>query len=350
MTSEATSTSYRKALFFLIVLVAVLFIGTCLLKIIKSPVRPARAIFGSEQPLGVPFQENQKDSVQGAMAGKWVSNGAIEAGDSFMRVTDKIEFKPNGIYWRVFSRTILLPSGDSGSYTIASTGYASPYGRTNSSPDTVSFQIHFIGATILCGPDTCYLEIHRPDPSASILPQLQARPKPGEGVVDTVWSLVDHGSYVSLGNFRYSRYGGSNVDTESFFPVGSVENINKFSLGTCDRQSSFELYVKQLLAKEFGAHSISERTAATVAAAAETYYQRFFAVALARRVTVYGTGKASISFSVNASGCVVGPVHSKSSPWNMKLDKALNEEAQTWKFPPCPSQTGLVSASINFSY
>jgi hypothetical protein len=136
----------------------------------------------------------------------------------------------------------------------------------------------------------------------------------------------------------------------SFFPAGSVENVNKFSLGKCDSRNSLEVFVKQLLAEDFAAHAIVERTTANVTATAEAYYKNFFAVSLARRVTVYGTGKASISFSVNASGSVVGSVHGKSSPWNLKLDKALNEEVQTWKFPPCPSQTGIVSARINFTY
>jgi TonB family protein len=200
------------------------------------------------------------------------------------------------------------------------------------------------------GLDTCYIEIRRPDPSASILPQLQATPKPGEGVVDTVWSLVDHSSCFSLGSCRYSRYDTSSAGATSFFPAGSVESVNKFSLGKCDSRNSLEVFVKQLLAKDFDAHPIPERTTANLTTTAESYYKNLFAVSCARRVTVFGTGKAAISFAVNSSGNVDRAVHSKSSPWNMKLDKALNEEVQTWKFPPCPSQTGNVYARIQFTY
>jgi hypothetical protein len=179
---------------------------------------------------------------------------------------------------------------------------------------------------------------------------LQATPKAGEGVVDTVWSLVERSSNFTLGNSRYSRYDASGPAATSFFPVGSVESVNKFSLGKCESRNSFEVFVKQLLAKDFAAHAVAERTTANISAAADAYYKNFFAVTLARRVTVYGTGIAVISFAVNSSGDVEGSVHTKSRPWNMKLDKALNEEARTWKFPPCPSQTGIVSTSIKFTY
>jgi hypothetical protein len=350
MISGESRKSYTKAIVMLIAMVAVLFMGTIVLKIISSPTRSMHAIFGADVLTGVPYKDNQKDSVQQRIAGFWFCNNAVDSGVPFVHSSDRMELKPNGIYWRIRSITIALPSGDSGEYLVASTGYASPYSHTGSLPDSLICQVHYIGTTVISGSDTCYLETSRPDPSASIMPQLQSKPKAGEGIVDTVWNIVSGNGRLSFGDRWYSHYDTSGQALFRFFPKGSVESVNKFSLNKCGNTLSLELFVKQMLQKDFAQLSVQQRTGENVLSMVKKYYDRFFAQNLARRVTVYGKGKAVISFSVDGEGKAVEPVHVSSRPWNMKLDAELKKEVQTWAFPKCSVQTEPVKVKFEMSY
>ncbi len=350
MPSADAKKSYQKALFFLVVIAAVLFVGTCVLKIVMSPVKPVRTILSSETPAGTPYSENQKDSVQRSVAGYWNCALPPDSSARFVTRSDRLELKPNGIYWRVTLTRVHLPSGDSASYVVASTGYLSPFGHAGSSPDTITCQIHYIGASVIAGTDTCYVPIVRPDASTSILPQLESKPKPGEGVVDTVWSLVADGERIALGDFRYTRFDTSGGAQAFFFLRGSVESVNKFSLGECTQELSPDLFIKHLLAKDFAGRSVPQRTEGNIRAAADEYYKKYFAQNLARRVTVFGKGRIALGYSVDASGKVGGDVTVASRPWNMKLNRELKIEVQSWVFPACPSQSGPVRSKMEISY
>jgi hypothetical protein len=350
MISGDSRKSYTKALVLLIAIVAVLFIGTVVLKIISSPTRSVHAIFGAEALTGIQYRDNQKDSVQQKIAGFWFCDNAVDSGTLFIRSSDRMELKPNGIYWRVKSVGIMLPSGDSAQYLVASTGFACPYSHAGSSPDSLTCQVHYIGTTVVSAGDTCYLEISRPDPSASMLPQLQALPKAGEGTVDTVWSLIAGDGRLSFGDRRYSRYDTAGQALYRFYPKGSIESVNKFSLNKCGNALSLELFVKRMLAKDFAGLAVPERTGEDILAAVRRYYERLFAQNLARRVTVYGKGRAHISFSVNGEGRVAEPIHVSSRPWNMKLDAELKREVQTWVFPRCSAQKEPVNVKFEMSY
>jgi hypothetical protein len=349
MFSGESRKSFSKALLMLLLLVAVLFVGTCLLRIVSSPARPIHAILSSETPGGIPYTDNQKDSVQKGIAGLWYS-ADTDVGAPYLCTTDKVELKPNGIYWRVRSTSALLPSGDSATYAVASTGYVSPYSHAASSPDSISCQIHYIGISVASGNDTCYVEIQRPDPSASIFPQLQVQPKPGEGAVDTVWSIFSGGRHLWLGNHRYSRIDTSGARMEGFFAKGSTEIINKFSLGKCSGELPLELFIKRALTRDFGKLSVAARTDDGIRTTVEKYYKELFAQNLARRVTVFRKGSAVVVFSVNAAGTVNGTAHVASRPWNIKLDKELAQEVQSWVFPRCSSQREPVQARFEVSY
>jgi hypothetical protein len=288
--------------------------------------------------------------VQKGIAGLWYSAADTDAGAPYVRTTDRVELKPNGIYWRVRTTSALLPSGDSATYAVASTGYLSPYSHAASSLDSISCQVHYIGMSVASGNDTCYVEVQRPDPSASIFPQLQVQPKPGEGAVDTVWSIFSGGRHLWLGNHRYSRIDTLGARMEGFFAKGSTEIINKFSLGKCNGELSLELFIKRMLTRDFGKLSVPARTGDGIRTTVEKYYKELFAQNLAQRVTVYRKGRAVIALSVNAAGTVTGTVQVASRPWNMKLDKELAQEVQSWVFPRCSSQSEPVQARFEVSY
>jgi|GEM_PF-3242465 hypothetical protein len=350
MAPSESRKSYTKALVLLIAIVALLFVGTAILKILSSPARPARALFGTEMLSGVPYRDDQKDSVQRQISGFWFYDNVVDSGAPFLRSSDRMEIKPNGIYWRVQATTILLPSGDSSIYMVVSTGFMSPYYHTASTPDSLTGQVHYIGASVVSGNDTCYLEFARPDPSASMLPQLQTRPKAGEGEVDTVWNIVRDAGRLFLGTRAYSRYDTSGAALLDFFPKGIVETVNKFSLSKCTGGISLEIFAKRMLQKEFSNLTVRQRTAEDIQSVARRYYQKLFAQNLARRITVYGKGTASISFPVDNGGRVGKEIHVSSRPWNMKLDAEMAKEVRTWYFPACVSQKNPITVKMEFSY
>jgi hypothetical protein len=344
--------SYRKALLLVVILVVVLFIGNNLLKISQMSSRPMRAIFGQEVPEGVPFREEEKDAVKQKIAGFWQSVGSVDSSIPFLRVTDRLELKPNGIYWRVKYSVLTLPSGDTSSYLVASTGFMSPYYHSETAPESISCQVHYIGQAVAAGGDTCYAEFSRPDPSQSILPQLQGgKPKPGEGVVaDTVWHLVANGKRFEIDDKNYSAYDTGGPALFAFFPKGSTDLISRISLPKCGGELSAEVLIKRALIADFAHTTVGARSQQDVLAIVNQYYKVLFAQNLARRVTVFKKGTIIVSFSVTSQGRLAGPKIVKAKPLNMKLNNELKKELLTWAFPQCPSQGGPVKVTFSFDY
>ena len=352
MASGDSYKSYRKALLLLAMLVIVLVIGNSLLKMSKMPSRPIRAIFGQEVPDGVPFSEGEATSVKKKIAGFWQSVAAVDSSVPFVRVTDKFELKPNGIYWRVKYSVLTLPSGDTTSYLMASTGFMNPYYRSETSPESISCQVHFIGQAVAFGGDTCYAEFSRPDPSQSIFPELQGgKPKPGEGVVvDTIWHLVADGKRFEIENKKYSAYDTAGKALFTFFPKGSTDIVNRISLRKCGGELSPEVLVKRALAADLANTTVGARSQQDVLAIVNRYYKVLFAQNLARRITVFKKGSVTLSFAVTSEGTLIGPKIVKAKPMNMKLDAGLKKELLTWVFPVCKTQTGPVKATFSFDY
>ena len=352
MASGDSYKSYRKALLLLVMLVIVLVIGNNLLKISQMPSRPMRAIFGQEVPDGVPFRDEEKDLVKKKIAGFWQSVAAVDSSIPFMRVTDKFELKPNGIYWRVIYSVLTLPSGDTSSYLVASTGFLSPYYHSQTSPDSISCQVHFIGQAVVFGNDTCYAEFSRPDPSQSLLPQLQGgKPKPGEGViVDTIWYLVANGKRFEIDNKKYSAYDTAGPALFSFYPEGSTDIINRISLKKCGGELSPEALIKRALIADFAHTTVGARFQQDVLTIVDKYYRVLFAQNLARRITVFKKGTVTISFAVTPEGKLINPKIVSSKPLNMKLNTALKKELLTWVFPACTRQSEPVKVTFSFAY
>jgi hypothetical protein len=352
MASGDSYKSYRKALLLIVILVIVLVIGNNLLKISQMPSRPMRAIFGQEVPDGVPFRDEEKDQVKKKIAGFWQSVAAVDSSIPFMRITDKFELKPNGIYWRVKYSVLTLPSGDTSAYLVASTGFLSPYYHSHTSPDSISCQVHFIGQAVMSGGDTCYAEFSRPDPSQSILPQLQGgKPKPGEGVVvDTIWYLVANGKRFEIENKKYSAYDTAGPALFSFFPKGSTDIINRISLKKCGGELSPEVLIKRALTADFAHTTVGARSQQDVLTIVNQYYRVLFAQNLARRITIFKKGTVTVSFAVTSEGKLIDPKIAKSKPLNMKLNTALKKELLTWGFPVCKNQSGPVKVTFSFEY
>jgi hypothetical protein len=350
MASQTSMNSYVKALFLFAILVLVFILGNTLLKFSQMPSRPIKALFGQEVLDGMPFTEEQKDSVKQKIAGFWYCENVVDSFVPFLRITDKMELKPNGIFWRVKSVLILLPSGDTSSVMIVTTGYMSPYCYNQAAPESISCQIHFIGQVFATQKDTCYNEFSRIDPSMQILPQLQVKPKPGEGVVDTVWNLIANGRRFEFENTKYLLYDTSGENLFKFFPKNSVELINNLSINKCAREYSLETIVKKELIKDISNTKVNSLTQEDILKIIEIYYKNLFAVNFAKRLTSFRNGTITFSITVNSLGKVIDAQINKAKPLNLKLNKQFKNELLTWIFPKSINQQKEIKVKYSFEY
>lgn len=351
MSSETSIKSYRKALFLTVFLVLFLVFFIAFLKLLGSPSHPInKVLFGMQVPNGVPFREYELDAARKRLTGFWQSVNAVNAEIPFARETDKLEIKPNGIYWRVQFFTINLPSGDSVCFSMVSTGFLNPYYHSIASPESLTCQVHFIGEAVVAAKDTCYVEFTRVDPSQSLLPQLQYKPKPGEGVVDTIWDFVANDKRLGFSNRKYTAFDTAGTAFSSFFPEGITSLVNKISLEKCSRDMSFELLAKHALTADLAQLSVPGRSQQDILAVVDRYYKTMFAVKLAKRITAFKKGTMTVTFGVTPLGKVIEPKIVKAKPWNMKLNKAIKMELLTWVFPLCSSQDAPVKVSFSFTY
>jgi hypothetical protein len=346
--------SYQKALYLAIAFVVVLVIANSLVKVVSHSMNSLKANSGPANPNIVVFDEKDKDPIKKRIAGFWRCGGAKSPAFPFLRVSDRIELKDNGIFWRVKHTTIVLPSGDSAAFSMVMTGYANPYSKSRSDSDSMSFQVHFIGQVLISGKDTCYVEHARMsnDPKKSVMPDILRTPQrqQDEGVVDTVWDIVANGEVFDFEGISYSKYDTAGPGLGSFFPAGATKLVGRISVPECSNSLSLENVTKQALTGSFAALSVPSRTQEDVHKAVSTYYQKMFAQDLARRVTVYGTGSVTMSFAVNSRGNVTDPKIIEEKPLNMKLSADLKNELSTWIFPSCTSQKAPLNVTFSFTY
>jgi hypothetical protein len=351
MGSENSRKSYRKAIFLIAMLIIFIIFGNFLLKMMQSPSRPlSKVMFGMQTPNGVPFPDDELEPVKKRIAGFWESVASVDALLPFVKETDKIELKPNGIYWRVRDIIVTLPSGDSSSFTIVSTGFINPYFHSAASPESLSCQVHFISEAIISANDTCYVEFARVDPAQSLLPQLQSKPQQGQGIVDTIWDFVANGKRFEFANRIYTAYDTSGAALASFFPKGITGIVNKISLKKCRGDMSLDLLAKRAIAADLSQLSVPVRAQQDILAIVDTYYKTMCAQGLAQRISAFKKGSVSVSFSVTAQGKVENPKVLKSKPLNLKLNKELEKEIGTWLFPTCRDQKKPEKVSVSFSY
>jgi hypothetical protein len=299
------------------------------------------------------FNEEVKDSVKKKISGFWYCTNAACPSVPFLKISDRMELKDNGIFWQVKRSMISLPSGDSAVFLSVITGYMNPYSRVKTCSDSIACQVHFIAQVTASGSDTCYEEILHPsqDSIKSVMPQLlRTRQNQGEAAVDTVWDIVANGKRFEFEGRSYSSYDTSGQALSSFFPPGALKLVGKISLNKCRSGMSLESFAKQVLSADFGAISVTSRTQADILKIVETYYKAMFAENLAKRVAVYARGNATLSFSVISQGTVIDPEVEKAKPWNLRVNRELKKELSTWVFPKCTSQTAPVAATFTFTY
>jgi hypothetical protein len=354
MPKSASQKSYQKALLLAIAFVVVLIIANSLLKFVSHPGN----IFRPHMDGGIAnFIELNTDEIalmRKKTAGFWQCNGVRGQQTPFLSVSDRIELKDNGIFWRVRCDVAHLPSGDSVDFITITNGYMQPYSRSKTCADSILCQVHFIGQVIIDGNDTCYLEHARmsDDPKKSVVPEILRTPQrqQGEVAADTAWDIIIKGKVFALEGRSYAPYDTAGAALYSFFPRGATKLVGKISVPPCANTVSMENSVKKALVHDMAGTSVESRTQENIVKTVNTYYRALFAENLAKRVTAYRKGSVTLSFSVNKHGTVSDPRIVDSKPFNIRLNEELKKELLTWTFPVCASQDKPVQATFAFAY
>ena len=355
MNSGDSRKSFRKALFLSLVFILVLIFANALIKFASSPNRFMAIGSGQKNSNVSLFNEEEKEPVKKKIAGFWYCTNSITPQIPFLKISDRIELKDNGIFWRFKRNVIVLPSKDSALFFTVMTGYMSPFSRSKTCSDSLTFQIHFIAQVDGAGKDTCYDEIIHPseDSNKSAIPQILRTPKKageGEAAVDTAWDIFANGKRFEFEGRPYEAYDTAGNALASFFPAGALKIIENIALVKCNSGKSLESFAKKSLVADFASLSVPGRTSKDILSAVDTYYKGMFAINLSRRVTVFAKGTVIMSFFVTSQGKVLNPTVDSAKPWNMKLNKALKSEVLTWAFPQCAKQAEPMKITFTFSY
>jgi hypothetical protein len=354
MASSDSKKSFQKALYLAIAFVIVLLVANSLLKFVSHSGNIFRPHMDGGNANLVAVSDDDIAMYRKKSAGFWQCSGVPSRQCPFMSVSDRIEIKDNGIFWRVRHDVAHLMSGDSVDFVTITNGYMQPFYKSKTCNDSILCQVHFIGQVMISGNDTCYTEHARmsDDPKKSIMPDILRTPQreQGEVAADTAWDLAVGAKGLGLEERSYSRYDTAGAALYSFFPQGATKLVGKISVPRCANTVSLENSVKGALLRDFAASSVESRTQENIVKTVNTYYRTMFVENLARRLTSYARGRLTLSFVVNMHGNVSDPRITDAKPLNMRLDNALKKELLTWVFPVCSAQDKPVNATFTVTY
>lgn len=199
---SSSTSSFAKALLFLVVLVVAWFIADRVGR--KGIPGPFSEMLNSEQaPSGgyIPLDTASQNRVVEAAAGFWRASLHDSLSDHLFTGTDMIELKDNGIVWRVLDYRLFVPGGDTLVYRKVYDAYLRPHGWERGKDSVAACDVRILRQAAIAGPDTCY----------------------GPTDVDVVWSL-GIGVGFALEGRNYAAYSG---DLGEFFPQGAIDMLER---------------------------------------------------------------------------------------------------------------------------
>jgi len=325
-------------IFFIIVLIF-FFIAS---KNVKSVETGAKILNGVTRYKG--FSDKEKEDLKLRNAGFWYYQSDTIAAISF---SDRIELKTNGIFWRVATNTIGLPSGNSTSFMHISTGYLNPFCKLAANTrDSIICDVHTIKQAFVMGKDTCF----------------------GPGNSDTTWNLEANGKRFELGGRSYTAYDTAGPALARFFPEGALDIIDRpigkaYAVGnkmvyvvkTAPRPQtqavqkstvnfdacqdpafgSFESFAQKTIASDMSTIKVDSLTAGAVQKTIDAYYRIFIESAMknASDSSAGKSGNAKVVFDVTRDGKVSNAAVVKLSKKDKKLEQTILSDIAAWTFP-----------------
>ena len=328
MAQSASQKLFQKALYLSVALIVVAFVATFLYKTPQKNGHGKHMRIITRNSNVAILNDGEKDPVKKKIAGFWYCSNVVDDDIPCLKVSDRIELKQNGIFWRVLQKVITLPNNDSLQFTHVMTGYMDPFSFSKKTPDSLTFEVHIIGQVMIAGNDTCF----------------------GDSKVDTVWDAFANGSRFSFSKIEYRNFDTAGAAIFSFFPKGAIKLIQKITLNQCHPSFSMENFARSAIIGGLRSQTVEKLTKDSVDAIIKRYYKGMFAKPLAKWITINAPGSVSLSFLVNATGSVenVKMIHSK--PRNLKLNKELETEISTWAFPKSRNMPAPLQIVLEFSF
>lgn len=228
--------SYIKALFMIVMIILVAFVINKLSK--KADIEDYgkyKAQIDSYKQM-ITFKEEQKDSATIPFAGFWQLDIPAKGMDSPGK-SDRIEFKRNGIIWRVITSKQPTATGDTITFRQAYTAYLRPFASFKNNASKVTFDVHMIRQTFMVGLDTCY----------------------GESNWDTTWEIIRNPQGIRILDNQYSQF--DTTDLKHFFPEGAIDKVEAVSISQCEKGFSFEKFAYEKGFKIKSSSAISKKEA-----------------------------------------------------------------------------------------
>ncbi len=202
----SSSASMKKAVLLILAFILVFFLYLIiprlgrLMKETTSQPNYSRGEYGTEV----------QDSIRGEWAGFWVyedtsADKGSEGTESVLSEVDRIEFKDNGIIWRVRDLEIYLEDYDTLNIRHIYQGYCRPFKKMN---DKINCETRLVKQVVIKNRDTCYATQE-----------------------DVVWLADMREEEFFLNGKQYSDYGEDNL--AEFFPEGNIDLVDDISIDKC---------------------------------------------------------------------------------------------------------------------
>lgn len=332
------SDMYGKAVIFGIFFIIVLIFFIIASKNVKSVETGSKILNGVTRYKG--FSEKEKEALKLRNAGFWQF---VSDTSSSISVSDRIELKTNGIFWRVTIYAIALPSGNSTRLMHVSTGYLNPFCILSvSNKDSMICDVRIIKQTFLLGKDTCYAPSN----------------------IDTTWYLSANGKRFDFDNRVYTAYDTSGPALLQFFPAGALDIIDKsrdrrayqvgnktvflakseakrpksmetFDLCQCEPSISLESLSLKAVASDMSTIKVDTLTKDAVQKTIDAYYRIFIETIMKKASHSFPgePGNTKVVFDITPDGKVSNTAVVKLSVQDKKIEQAILSNITAWRFP-----------------
>ncbi|HAJ79622.1 MAG TPA: hypothetical protein DCO75_07605 [Fibrobacteres bacterium] len=299
-------------IFFIIVLIFFLIVS----KNDKSVESKTQLLNGLANYKG--FDDKQKEDLKIKNAGFWQYSTEAGSANSIISMTDRLELKTNGIFWRVTRYAVGLPSKKTAGFIHVSTGYVEPFAKTGEGIDSIVCNVRLIRQVYINDKDTCY----------------------GPSNMDTTWKIIANGKQYEMFGNKYSSYDTSGQALFNFFPQGLLDIVDKTTVYQCRSETNFNVFFKNAVQSDMQTVVVDSLSSDAIQKIIDTYY----CLILESDAGVFQFHKKrsqslKVAFGVTWEGKVVDCSIVKFSLPDKKLEARLTSDICSWTFPRLKSNS-----------
>lgn len=337
----------KKAVIQLLLLVGLLILVTCIISwTLKNDVTKKIDTFFNSRTIPVYYDSVLVENQKKKNAGFWQRFEEKKLPEKPYSINDCIEIKDNGIFWQVVQYTLWLSESDSAKIMHVLTGYINPF-KADPSDSTTTLVDAFVRAqAFVVNQDTCYVGKETMD--------LQRQQNIMEMMSEVFASKIRADQNVLyIDDKKYAAYDTVKYPLADFFPLGTVEIVDKFSVEKCLSGYSLSTIVKRE-SERYLSTTENPITENSVKDIIKNYYQPLIVNLIAKgytsKVLEPMSGKIILGFDVNGNGTVSGIKIINDKLSNRYFSKRLVGEIATWRFLTKKNGTEIVHINYEFNF